>query len=347
MLLPRISPNRAKAGGGPHGLVVYEVVLQAVPNPMNSATPPIPAPSDSVPPGSRFSSFLLALSLLIMLPLTGCIRTHVVDKTVVPSRLMNATLEQLVKQMNDRFGAVQTLNATVDITATTGGHHEGQVKEIPTSAGYIFLRKPLDLRVLMLVPVLRSRAVDMVSDGKSFKLLMTVPATPARAIEGSEQVTKPSKNGLENLRPSVIRDALLVPAVQPDEYMDLTESSRLTVPVYGKKARIEEPDYDVVFLLNRSDHVLERVRVIHISRVTLLPYQQDIYDHSGHVVTVVAYDRYQKFGDIDYPTSILITRPLDEYTLKIDISKLVINGKLDDEQFQLKFPEGLTIRNMP
>jgi outer membrane lipoprotein-sorting protein len=313
---------------------------------MTPSNPSIPAPNSTVRRGARLSSCFFGLALLVMLPLTGCIRTHAVDQTIVPARLMNATLEQLVAQMNERFAAVQTLNATVDITATTGGRHEGQVKEIPSSSGYIFLRKPLDLRVLMLVPVFRSRAIDMVSDGKTFKLLMTVPATPARGIEGAEELTKPSKNGLENLRPSVIRDSLLVPAVQPDEYMDLTESSRLTVPVYGKKARIEEPDYDVVFLINRSDHVLERVRVVHISRVTLLPYQQDIYDHSGHIVTVVTYDKYQKFGEVDFPTSILITRPVDEYTLKIDISKLVINGKLDDEQFQLKFPDGLAIRKM-
>ena len=283
--------------------------------------------------------------MLVALPLTGCysIRTHAVDRTVVAPHVLNASLAQLVTKMNDQYRAVQTLNATVDITASTGGHREGQVKEIPTFAGYIMLRKPTDLRVLMLVPVLRSRALDMVSDGKNFKLLIP---PKNKAVEGSDEVTTPSKNGLENLRPNIIRDALLVPAVGPDEYIDLTENSRILAPARGKKEAVEEPDYDLVFLKVRTDHVLERVRVIHINRTNLQPYQQDIYDHSGHVVTVVAYDKYQKFGDIEFPMSLMITRPLDEYSLKIEVSKLTINTKLDDEQFVLKIPDNIAIQKM-
>ncbi len=294
-------------------------------------------------PPSRL--YKLGALLLLGTPLTGCysIRTHAVDKTVVAQHVQNATLDQLVTKMNEQYRAVQTLNATVDITASTGGRREGQVKEIPTFAGYIMLRKPTDLRVLMLVPVLRSRALDMVSDGKNFKLL--VPPKN-KAVEGSDEVTTPSKNGLENLRPNIIRDALLVPAVGPDEYIDLTENSRILAPARGKKEAIEEPDYDLVFLKVRTDHVLERVRVIHISRTTLQPYQQDIYDHSGHVVTVVAYDKYQKFGEVEFPMSLLITRPLDEYSLKIDVSKLTVNTPLDDEQFVLKIPENIPIQKM-
>ena len=296
-------------------------------------------------PASRSRYCKLASLLLLGAPLTGCysIRTHTVDKTVTAPHVLNATLDQLVEKMNDQYRAVQTLNATVDITASTGGRREGQVKEIPTFAGYIMLRKPTDLRVLMLVPVLRSRALDMVSDGKNFKLLIP---PKNKAVEGSDELTTPSKNGLENLRPNIIRDALLVPAVGPDEYIDLTESSRIITPARGKKEAVEEPDYDLVFLKVRTDHVLERVRVIHIGRTTLRPYQQDIYDHSGHIVTVVTYDKYQKYGDVDFPMSLLITRPLDEYTLKIDVSKLTVNGKLDDEQFVLKIPDNVPIQKM-
>lgn len=288
---------------------------------------------------------LAGAALLLALPLGGCYSVHTrnVDRTVLAPHVLNATLEQLVSQMNAKYKAVQTLNATVDITASTGGRHEGQVKEIPTFAGYIMLRKPTDLRVLMLVPVLRSRALDMVSDGKNFKLLIP---PKNRAVEGSDEVSTPSKNGLENLRPNIVRDALLVPAVGPDEYVDLTENSRLLAPARGRKERIEEPDYDLAILRVRSDHVLERVRVIHISRVDLQPYQQDIYDHAGHVVTVVTYDKYQKFDQVDFPMSILITRPLDEYTLKIDVTKLAVNSKLEDDQFVLKIPDTIPIQKM-
>ena len=309
---------------------------------MRPASPSIPAAF------LRVRSGLRALALLPVLGLAGCpLPTHMtVKKTVVVPNVQEATIDQLVAGINQRFAVVQTITAQVVIAATTGGGHEGQVTDIPSSSGYIVLRKPLDLHVLMQTPVLRSRAVEMVTDGKQFKLLITIPLHPARAIEGSETITTPSKNGLENLRPSIIRDALLVAPVGTDEYIDRTEGSRVLEPAAGKKEAIEVPDYDLTFFRVRGDHLLQRLRVVHISRVTLLPYEQDIYNEKGEVVTIVTYDRYQKFGAIDFPMTIDIRRPIDEYTLKIDFNKLTLNDPVDDEGFVLKFPENLAVQKM-
>ena len=118
--------------------------------------------------------YVLPLALALAATLTGCfsVRTRTVGKTVIAPHVLDATLDQLVSQMDERYKAIQTISASVDVAATTGGEHEGQVKEIPTFAGYIFLRKPADLRVLLLLPFVRSRALDIVSDGTTFKLLI-------------------------------------------------------------------------------------------------------------------------------------------------------------------------------
>ena len=92
--------------------------------------------------------------------------------------------------------------------------------------------------------------------------------------------------------------------------------------------------------------MLERVRLIRISRVTLLPYQQDLYDGQGRIAQTTTYSAYQKFGDIDYPMSIFIKRPLDEYTLKIDVTKLTLNPPLDNEAFELEIPAGIPVQKM-
>lgn len=293
----------------------------------------------------RAFAFIL-LILAAVLPLSGCYSAKVrtVRKVALAPNAMNATLEQLELGVDSQYAAIHTLNLGVDITATTGGEHEGKVKENPTFSSYIFLRKPADLHLLLLVPVLRSRALDMVSDGKTFKLII-----PSRnkAIQGSEAMTKPSKNGLENLRPSIIRDALLIPAIGPDDYVSLTEDSRILPPAPGRKDAIEEPDYDLNVSRVLKDHVLQLIRVIHIGRVTLRPYRQDLYDEKGRIVTTIEYDNYQMAGDIPYPESILITRPQDEYTLRMVVTKLVINQVLDDEQFLLKIPPGMPIQTMP
>ena len=131
--------------------------------------------------------------------LSGCVsRTHLVRKTRAPDIVREDSLEQLVARVNGQYDAISTMNVSVEIAAATGGGKTGQVKEYPSFAGYIFLRKPSQLRVLMLVPVLRSKALDMVSDGDTFKLLI-----PPRnkAIIGTNEVTKPSSNGLKTCGP--------------------------------------------------------------------------------------------------------------------------------------------------
>ncbi len=286
------------------------------------------------------------LLLPLVLALNGCYSGHVrtVKKIALAPNAMNATLEQLKVGVDAQYASIHTLNASVDITATTGGQHEGKVKENPTFSGYMFLRKPSDLRVLLLVPVLRSRALDMVSDGKTFKLIIP---SKNRAIEGSEVMSKPSKNGLENLRPSIIRDALLIPAIAPDDYVSVTQGSRILPASSKRKEPIEEPDYDISVYAVKTDHVMTLKRRIHIGRVSLRPYRQDLYDDSGRIVTTVDYANYEMAGDIPYPMGITLTRPLDEYTLKIIVTKLTLNQRLDDEQFSLKIPPGMPVQHIP
>jgi hypothetical protein len=45
--------------------------------------------------------------------------------------------------------------------------------------------------------------------------------------------------------------------------------------------------------------------------------------------------------------SITITRPIDEYTLKIIIAKLTLNEPMDDESFKLEFPDNIPVQKMP
>lgn len=292
---------------------------------------------------------LFTLVLLGLLPaITGCVsRTHAVRRTRRIDVVLNSSLDQLVARLNAQYAAIQTMNATVDIQAATGGTRTGAVKEYTPFAGYIFLRKPADLRVLLLLPVLRSKALDMVSDGTQFKLLI-----PPRnkAIVGDNTVTTPSKNGLENLRPPVFLDSLLIRGMEPNQLVSLTQDTRIVEPppVVGRPAGdlLEEPDYDLQILALPEGDMARTQRVVHISRANLLPVQQDVYDGSGQIVTRAFYSNYAKFGPIDFPQKIRIERPLDEYSLTLTITKIVFNEKLDDDQFELKIPETVPVQEM-
>jgi outer membrane lipoprotein-sorting protein len=279
--------------------------------------------------------------------LTGCIKTtRLVQKTLAPEMYRSASVETLQKEVSDRDAAIKTLNASVLITASTGGGKEGQVTEYHAFQGYIFVRKPQSLRVILQLPVIGSRALDMVSDGGTFTLVHATAGHGDVWMQGSNEVKAPSKNGLENLRPPVFFDSLLVPGVSPDEYVALNESTRI-VPVLGKKNEaMEEPDYDLAIMKQKDGKVLQTLRVIHINRVNMLPYQQDIYNDDGQVVTQAKYDNYKDFGGQQFPSLITITRPLDEYSLKVQIKSLKLNETLEDDQFELKIPDGVTVQKM-
>lgn len=289
---------------------------------------------------------VLRLALLLGLSMgpTGCLtRTHTVARVSRPAVVMTTTLEQLVSQVNGRFDSIQTMNASVDIVARVGGARTGQVKVYPAFSGYILMEKPRKMRVILLLPIVGSRALDMVSDSDNFRLYIP---RQNRAIEGTETVSKPSKNGLENLRPAVFFDSLLIPGLGPGQIISETSDTHLVEPAKPKAPVIEEPDYELAILAEPHEQVARTIRVVRIGRIDLLPFAEDLYDTAGHVVTKAAYSAYQTFDGIEFPTKIVIDRPLDEYTLTLTIKRVTFNGKLQPDSFELKVPETVPVEHL-
>jgi hypothetical protein len=279
-----------------------------------------------------------ATGLLALAPaLTGCVHTHSVLKTRPPDVVYGTTLDHLLEQVSDRNAAIETMTAFVDVVACTGGASKGEVKCYPPFNGYIIIGSPERIRVILKVPVFSSQALDMVSDGDTFKLI--IPPENC-AITGSDVVTNSSAKGLYSLRPAVILDSLLIRGIGPDQDVAMTQDSRTLPDPKTRKDVIEEPDYNLEFLSPPEGKVARTLRVIHIGRATLLPYQQDIYNAEGKVATQAVYKNYQKFGNINFPRTIEIQRPLDELSLTITVNKKTnFNQKLPDDQFKLDIPD--------
>lgn len=306
---------------------------------------------------------LFAVSLGLSAGLSGCYKTtRTVQQVTAPAIVKDATVADLVQQLNGNFDAIKTLNASVTIAASTGGGRTGKITDYTSFKGYILMRKPRDLRVIMQVPFLGSVAMDMVSDGTNFKLIIP---SQNKARVGTDEVKTPSKNPLENLRPGIFFDSFFLKSVAPSELVTVTNSERTLPPETKKETKAEnrihavrvEPDYDLAVMVRNpkaspkagsdpASNILQTKRVIHYSRETLKPFQQDIYDAAGRIVTTVAYSNYQRYGEIDFPSEIDITRPFDEYALKITITRLTANETLDDEQFNVPIPPGMTIQKM-
>src|SRR3954471_11742346 len=282
----------------------------------------------------------IPIFLLCLLPLGGCLfRSHSVERKVSTAVLKDATKEQLIERINAEAAKIQTLNATVDISPAVGGSKKGKVTEYQEIRGYILVRKPAMLRMIGLFPIVRNRAFDMVSDGETFKVSIPVKN---RFIVGRNDVIHPSGSALENIRPQHIFDALLLHEIDPSKEAAFLEAGTEQVEDPKTKKKVDEATYEIGVLDRDPDPkigwYLSR-RVI-FSREDLLPHRQIVYDKFGSIATDAKYDDFQIYDGVNFPSTIDIWRPQEEYSIILKMVKLKINEPLDDEKFDLPQPAG-------
>lgn len=284
-------------------------------------------------------------ALLLLLPiLNGClVHTRIVKQAKMPTVVMSATADQLVNAVNEQCQKIHSLSATVEFQATEGGPSNGKEKTYTSFSGYIRLRKPGSLRVIGLLPVIRTRAFDMATDGNTFKLLLP---HYNKVVEGPNTVTKESSKPLENFRPNVFSESLLINCIEPDDLVTLTSDTGTVLDPRTKQMMLQ-PEYDLT-VVRRKQNSQELIpeRVIHFSRIDLHPYQVDIYDAKGAIQTIATYGSLQTFGTQKFPGTITIKRPLEELQIVITFTKVAVNLPLDDQTFQLEVPKGMTVQKL-
>lgn len=290
-------------------------------------------------------SRLLAAGLVLPLALSGCLVTRrKLPVPKAPTIVQTASPTELVDRLNKQWNALQSLNATVEMQATVIKSQQGVSSEYPSIRGIILLRKPDMLRVFGRAPVIGTRILDMVSDGKTFTLW--IPHNN-EAIEGpvAESQAK-SKSEFENLRPGFFFDSMVVRGLSNDEEYYVTADSD-TIEDAAKKHLYLMPEY-LLNIVHRKPGTQELtpVRVVHFHRDDLLPYQQDLYNAKGDLETQVFYGRYADFGASHYPSTITIKRPLEGIKIVLTVEKVAENTPLTDEEFQFTLPPDTKIKKL-
>ncbi len=276
----------------------------------------------------------IALLCLTSLGLSSCVVkrrliTRTGAKTAHPV-LLTATVPDLVARIAEQYNAIRDFNITVDMTPGIGTTEKSQVTEYKDVRGYILFRKPADIRIIGLYPVVRSTAFDMVSNGNNFKLY--VPAKN-RFLVGSNTIERPSPNKLENLRPQHFEDALLVRPVRAEEKLLLENFTD------------EENAYYILHTIHDGPGgklILDRT--IWFSRLDLRLARQIILDTDGNILTDARYANWQIFDRVPFPKHIEIDRPRDEYAVVLDVQKADINKGVSDDKFVLMQPEGTKLQ---
>ncbi|HLK32398.1 MAG TPA: DUF4292 domain-containing protein, partial [Terriglobales bacterium] len=279
---------------------------------------------------------------LLVVPLSGCLfRSRKVENRISTAHLLTASRDQLVEGINSQASKIHTLNATVDIDTSVGGEVKGKITSYKQIRGYVLVRKPDMLRMIGLMPIVRNRAFDMVSNGHTFKLWIP---TKNKFIVGRNDVVLPSKQPLENIRPQQIYDSLLLQQIGSNEIAVL-ENGYEQVQDPKTHKWLEQPDYELDIIAQNS-HGWYLQRKIIFNRTNLQIDRQLMYDQKGYVATDTRYSEFHDYDGIKFPNVIQIWRPQEEYSIVLTMVKLQLNQPLTDEQFTLEQPAGAQVMRL-
>lgn len=269
-----------------------------------------------------------AVILTIAAVLTSCTsrqRTIVRASHPTAKTLLTATKAELIKRVADNYAAVQSFSATVDLTSSVGSVNKGKIKEYTDITAYIDFRKPGDLRVVGILPVVHSTAFHMVSDGQEFRV--SIPLR-SKFIEGRNDAPGSSLNKFENVRPQTFISGMLVRPVDLATDMVLMADDTTETSASYQLAIIRKVGDDIA--LNRR---------ITFDRVNLQIIEQREYDDNGLIVSLSKYDGFKVYDNVRFPSHIEISRPKDEYGIVLGVMKMDINNKIDSARFVLARPE--------
>ena len=287
-----------------------------------------------------FPRYRVILVLLAVFPLTGCLfRSRRVERQFSAAPLKSATQAELIDYVDAQAAKIKTLQATVDIDTSVGGVKKGKVTDYQQIRGYILARKPSMLRMIGLMPIVRNRAFDMVSDGRDFKLW--IPPRNRFVVGRNDIESHNADQPLENLRPQHIYDALILREIDPQSEIAVMENN-FEIVTDARKHQVQQADYEIE-VIRKSDRGWFLSRKIIFSRTDLLPHRQLVYDQDGNLATDSRYEGYKDYDGVNFPSQIEIWRPQEEYDITLTIVKIQLNEPLPDDKFALEQPPGAQV----
>lgn len=281
----------------------------------------------------RSARFLVAaVCLFLLFAASSCLaRRRVITRNgAAKKQLQVADRAALLEKVARTYQAVRDLNATVDMTPALGSAEKSKITEYKDVRGYVLFRRPADIRIIGLFPVVRNKAFDMVSDADTFRLYIPVKN---RFVTGRNEIVSPSPNRIENLRPQHFLEALLVRPPRRDEEAVLQNLTD------------EESAHYVLHLLTRApDGQLRPSRSIWFERGGLTLSRQIIFDPSGNILSDARYNEWHTWDGVPFPKQVEINRPRDEYAVVLSVVKMDLNKGVTDKQFVLEQPAGSTLQ---
>ena len=241
-----------------------------------------------------------------------------------------ASKEELLDRYNALAQGLKSIDGTLELKPTAGTKYSGVIDEYHEVKAFLLASRPYNIRMIGQVPVVGKTVFDMVSDGQTFEV--SIPPKN-KFLVGQVALERQSSKPIENLRPQHLVDAVLWPEVRKEEVVLIEEYND------------ENARYYVLTVL-RGGYKSEILRKIWFDRADLHMVRLQSYGPKGALLSDVRYANWQPVSagsSEEYPMSIRIERPRDEYRLDLTISKIVLNEALEADRFKLEAPASAEI----
>jgi hypothetical protein len=279
---------------------------------------------------------------MLALILASCGGQVSVVKNTPPAEkpvVKEATREELLEKFNSTAALINTLNATVELKPTAGSKYSGIIEEYHEVKAFLLAARPASIRVIGQAPVIGTTVFDMASEGKEFRV--SIPSKNKFLI-GPVALERAGSKPIENLRPQHLLDALLWPEIRKQETVLFEEFNDETARYY-------------VLTVLRGGYQTEILRKIWFDRSVLEVARLQSFGPRGILLSDMRFSNWQSVDaakapagapatastpNQQFPRSIRIERPHDDYRLDLQIAKITLNDDIPLDRFKLERPSG-------
>ncbi|HWZ33705.1 MAG TPA: hypothetical protein VNX18_20330 [Bryobacteraceae bacterium] len=241
--------------------------------------------------------------------------------------LLTATKDELIARIHRIADPIQSFNLRADMAPSVGSLYGGELTDYATIRAYLLFRKPDDIRVIGLDPIVHAKTIfDMLSSGNNFRVY--IPSRDAFYV-GDNNAPPSSKNKFENLRPSAFLTSLIVEPTRPSDRTLIEEETDESKAEY------------ILHIIREEQGELHLVRAVYFDRYTLEISRQKTVDAAGEIISETRYADWKDYEGIKFPSEIVIRRPKDGYEVTMTVVSMKFNPTdLGSAQFVLEQPVG-------
>lgn len=317
----------------------------------------------------QFWRHLLRVVPVVLLSLgslfaSSCAKLAKVSDNSVPrlqTPLAKADFNQLIAQLKP-FTELQSLRTTRVATRFIEPEAGERWRD---AEAILVLQRPDKLRLIVQIPVTRSRVAEMVSEANRFKVAIYVDkpsfligTNDADYSRWREKLGKDRQSALANARPFHFTQTLLLQPLHLGEtgftygLEEQLQEETVVSPDGKKTTKVLQSYYVISELLEKPNgpaSVRRRFWFGRNSQVSLA--KQQLFDERGDLVTEVYYSNYQKLNAERselWPSVILVSRPHDGYAARFTFGSesFEVNPELPPTAFMLENKENLPLTDL-